>query len=112
MANVTNRIKMLRETAGLSQFGLGKILDVHPATISNYETGKREPELSTLIKMAEYFNVTLDFLTGRDEMPNPGQAPEEVAVMFRAVDWSKLSPEDKAIVIAVIKSVTDKYRGK
>lgn len=112
MSDVAKRIRLLREGAGLSQFGLGRILNIHPATISSYELGRREPELKTLLKMAEYFNVTMDFITGKEEILEAGQAPEEVAVMFRAVDWNKLSPEDKAIVNAVIKSVTEKYRGK
>ena len=45
---------------------LGQIFGVAESTISLYETGKREPDQAMLLKMAEYFNVSVDYLLGRD----------------------------------------------
>jgi len=109
---VGERIKMLRAGAGLSQFGLGKVLNVHPATISLWETGNREPDLEMIGKLCEYFNVTSDFILGIEQLDTSDKLPTELGVMFRGVDWNKLSPEDKAILNAVLKSVTEKHRKK
>lgn len=59
------RLKELREKYDLSQSELGKTLNVTPQSISNYETGKRMPEISELIKLADYFGVSIDYLVGR-----------------------------------------------
>ena len=59
------RLKELREKYDLSQLELGKILSVTSQSISNYETGKRMPEIPELIKLADYFGVSVDYLIGR-----------------------------------------------
>lgn len=67
-----NRIKALRAEKNIKQAELAKYLNVSPAAMSGYETGKFEAELRTYEKMAEYFGVTIDFLLGRDV---PGDPP-------------------------------------
>jgi transcriptional regulator with XRE-family HTH domain len=58
------RFKYLREEKGLSQERLADDLGVSHGIISFWETGKREPKLSNLILIAEYFGVTIDYLAG------------------------------------------------
>lgn len=58
------RIKILRQLKDINQAELGKIVGVGKTTISNYETGYSVPDLDTLIKLAEYFSVTTDYLLG------------------------------------------------
>ena len=55
-------LKMLREEKNISQRKLGEDLGVVNQTISFWETGSREPDLDTLIEIAEYFDVNIDFL--------------------------------------------------
>ena len=63
--------------------------------------------------IAKYFNVTVDFLMGEQEAMSAADGlPTEVAVSFRKIDWSKLSQEDRIVVNAVIKSVTEKYANR
>ncbi|MBR2175652.1 MAG: helix-turn-helix transcriptional regulator [Clostridia bacterium] len=45
-------------------------LNLAQNTISQYETGVREPDFQTLIAIADYFNVSIDYLLGRTENPN------------------------------------------
>ena len=59
------RLRELREKHGLTQKELGNALNVTSQTISNYEIGKREPEISEFIKLADYFGVSIDYLIGR-----------------------------------------------
>lgn len=62
-----NRIAELRKKNNISQKELGKIVNLNQRTISNYETGIAEPDLYTIRKLAEYFNVSIDYLLGSEE---------------------------------------------
>lgn len=63
------RLKELRKKKGISQLRLATALNTTQNTISRYETGEREPGISELIKIADYFNVSVDYLIGRTENP-------------------------------------------
>ena len=59
------RLKELRKKKGLSQQRLAMELNVNQNTISRYETGEREADYNTLIMLADYFNVSVDYLLER-----------------------------------------------
>jgi len=61
------RIRKLREEAGINQPQFAKLLNVKTATINRYENDVREPEYATLIQIADFFNVSIDYLLGRTE---------------------------------------------
>ena len=61
------RLKKLREQERLSQESLALKLNVSQSTISAYETGERTPDLETFIKIADLFNVSLDYLCGKSD---------------------------------------------
>lgn len=63
------RLKELRKKKGISQLRLATELNTTQNTISRYETGEREPGIDELIKIADFFNVSVDFLIGRTENP-------------------------------------------
>lgn len=63
------RLKELRESRRISQVRLAIELDLNQNTISRYENGVREADYKTLIAIADYFNVSLDYLLGRTENP-------------------------------------------
>ena len=63
------RLKELRKKKGVSQLKLATDLNTTQNTISRYETGEREPGINELIKIADYFNVSVDYLIGRTENP-------------------------------------------
>lgn len=60
-----NRLRELREEKGLSQNELGKMLNVNQRAISHYENGKRDMGTDTLNKLANFFDVSVDYLLGR-----------------------------------------------
>ena len=62
-----NILQELREDNNLSQQELGEILNFTGQTISYWELNKREPDIETLIKIAKYFDVTLDYLCGKED---------------------------------------------
>lgn len=62
-----NRIKEVRKKKGLSLQQVADAVGVGNNTISRYETGKREPKLSTWQTLADFFNVSVPYLQGIDE---------------------------------------------
>ena len=65
----SERLANLRSTKNLPQDVVAKELDIGVRAYQYYEHGEREPKLSTLIRMADYFEVSLDYLTGRTDGP-------------------------------------------
>lgn len=63
-------LKNLREENNLTQKSLGKELNLSQRSISNYENELRFPSENTLNKIADYFNVSLDYLFGRTKIKN------------------------------------------
>ena len=61
------RLKQLREERGVSQVKLSMDLNMNQNTISRYETGVREADYATLIRLADYFDVSIDYLLERTE---------------------------------------------
>lgn len=60
------RIKRLRKEKLLSQNQLGKLLGVSKVSVSGYENGTRVPSMDTLIKLLDVFNISADFILGRE----------------------------------------------
>lgn len=60
-----NRIRELRENAGLRQIDVANATGIDQKTLSNYETGKTNPDSYSLIKLADFFDVSIDYLVGR-----------------------------------------------
>ncbi|MDE7181850.1 MAG: helix-turn-helix domain-containing protein [Clostridia bacterium] len=61
------RLKQLRESNKITQLKLALDLGTNQNTISRYETGEREADYAMLIKIADYFNVSLDYLLYRTD---------------------------------------------
>lgn len=64
MNAVKNRIRDLREDLDLRQIDVAKATGIDQKTLSNYETGKTNPDSYSIIKLAEFFQVTTDYLLG------------------------------------------------
>ena len=64
------RIRELREDHDKKQLELAQYLNVKPNTYSNYENGKINIQVDTLIRIADFYHVSLDYLVGRDDVKN------------------------------------------
>lgn len=62
------RLRDLREDNDLTQNQLVEKLNMHKTTYTNYEQGKRDLPLSLAIKIAKFYNVTLDYLAGLSDI--------------------------------------------
>lgn len=63
------RIKELRTSKGLTQKQLAEEAKLSERGIQNYELGERVPTLQAAIALADYFDVSLDYLVGRSDDP-------------------------------------------
>ena len=65
MSNFSEQLVTLRKARGLSQAQVAKAVHVAPRAYQNYEYDEAEPRLSTLIRLADFYQVPLDDLVGR-----------------------------------------------
>ncbi|MBQ8648582.1 MAG: helix-turn-helix transcriptional regulator [Clostridia bacterium] len=63
-----NRLRELRENLGLRQIDVSNATGIDQKTLSNYETGKTNPDSYALISLANFFNVSIDYIVGRTEI--------------------------------------------
>lgn len=84
-----------------SQERLAKIVGVSQKTISNYLNGTTEPSLKELCKLADYYNVTLDYLVGRETNNNYITAEQKELLN----DFKQLTPINQIKIIAEIKGI-------
>ena len=92
-------LKKLRQEAGVSQQGLADVILVSQQSVNKYENKNVEPDVATLVKIADYFDVSLDFLVGRTEL-------REMADKDRMSDLSS----DEAKLVRKFRRLTDKQK--
>lgn len=92
-----NRIAQLRLEKNLSQQELAKILDISRASLSHYESCRREPDIATLEKMADYFQTSIDYIVNRS--PLKIHSPD----LHASYSFEDLSQEDQYQVISLIE---------
>lgn len=63
------RLRDLREDADLTQDKLVQKLGMHKTTYTNYEQGKREPPFDFIIKIAKFYNISIDYIAGLTNEP-------------------------------------------
>jgi transcriptional regulator with XRE-family HTH domain len=69
MVTFTDRLKKLRNAKGVTQKAMSEFLGVTEQAYPKYEYGLREPNHETTIKLADYFDVSTDYLLGRSDYP-------------------------------------------
>ena len=106
------RLRELRQNKGLSQSQLADALNISKSAISMYELGKREPDLETLEGIADFFNVDINYLLGKEdgsmyyldpeaaEIAQEVQSRPELKILFDAS--RKVSAGDLELVINMI----------
>lgn len=86
MAKFNEMLKYLRQRAGYSQQDLADLLKISKSTIGMYEQGRRNPDYETLEKIADIFNVDMNFLMG-------GKTKESTPEYYINPETAKLAQE-------------------
>lgn len=107
MASFGELLKELREDKKISQKELAKKIYVTVGTISNYENNQHYPDIEKLIMLADYFNVSTDYLLGRSISPySPDIFQKQIMpnVSFASIidDFQKLSLKQKQALLTVL----------
>lgn len=94
-----NRIKSLREEKGIKQDELAKILLISPSAVGMYERDEREPNDEITLKLANFFDVTTDYLLGKTDIRYTGEIIDdtlnESMIGMSKKDYEKLTETQK-----------------
>ena len=108
-----DRLRCLRIKKKLSQAELASLLGFsNQSIVSQYESGKKQPSQQTLSKIADVFDVTVDFLIGRTDNPNPSKNHDRLgplATFLEEAELGKLPPEALKDIRVFIEFVEQKY---
>ncbi|MDM8273651.1 helix-turn-helix transcriptional regulator [Ligilactobacillus salivarius] len=100
-------IRDLRKQRKISQTELAKILHVSQQTVTAWETGKAEPSSSAISSLADYFNVTTDYLLGRPEKKDDDNvdyvALDKALDNARSFDGEPMDDHDREILRGILK---------
>jgi len=105
-----NRIREIRKERGLTMKELGVVVGLAESTISQYETGKRQPDNETLLRLAEYFGVTVDYLLG-GAAPGPSITFDDFTYAMHGHS-GELTEHDKKILLQMAAALADAHRKK
>lgn len=84
-------LKTLRKQKGVSQQKLAEAIGVSQQSINRYENHNIEPDISTLIKIADFFDISIDTLVGRCKTEELNIAEQELVSGFRLLSFRQQS---------------------
>ncbi len=93
-------LKMLRESKGITQAELSSMLSISPSTVGMWEQGRRVPDYENLKRIADYFNVSTDFLLGRKNTNRGANLSSEHQKLLHGFDG--LNEESKRLILGMI----------
>lgn len=108
---LADRVKRLRNEHGWSQGELAEHVGADPAQISRYENGRITPSADALIRLAEAFDVSCDYLLVDDAPRRPFRSPED-GLGDRLGALSELDDHDRQLVLSFIDALVTKTRLK
>ena len=102
------RLKELREKAGCSQYSFADKFGVSQSAVGNWESGKREPNFETAVRLAKFFDVTVDYLLGHFDDPKPREIPpEEMAKLEARADKEAVAMTDAELAAKLPEELRD-----
>lgn len=104
---VKNRLKSLREEKGIIQKELAETLNLTRATIASYETGKSMPSIDVVLKYADYFECSTDYILGRTDEKNLSYTKDGEIKILHDKDL-----DIKEAAIELLKQTLDKFESK
>lgn len=98
----SKRLKSIREKKGISQNELASFLELSRPTITKYERGEREPDFVTLQKLADFFDVSVDYILGRTDDPKGNNDLDpDLRMISRAAH--KMNPKKREKMLELLK---------
>ena len=108
---LANRVKQLRSEHGWSQGDLAEHVGADPAQISRYENGRITPSADGLVRLAEVFDVSCDYLLVEDAPRRPFRSPEDLFGEGLAT-VAELGEHDRELLLSFLEALVTKTRLK
>lgn len=105
---IADNLKLLRKKQKMTQTDLAKALNLSPGTIGMWETNKRNPDIQTLKRIADFFGVSVSEIVGDSESPPQSVAFEHPAIQQAAPGITESERE----ILALFRRLTDIQRGE
>ena len=90
-----DNLKALRESKKITQTQLGEHIGAKKSAISLWESGKRQPDQETLVRLANFFEVTIDYLLGRDDSVPIENTPADDPLTEQIMAKARLMNEEE-----------------
>lgn len=94
IADFSSRLRKLRLNKGLRQEQVAKLVGVNKSAISTYESGTRQPSFDILVRLANLYRVSTDYLLGQTSI--------------RVVDLSGLTEQEAALICGIVETMSKK----
>jgi transcriptional regulator with XRE-family HTH domain len=99
VVSIGERLKELREGRGYMQRDVADSLGVAPNTLSGYERDLRNPDSTILLKLADFYGVTVDYLLGKEEM----KLSNIYLSLAKEAEENGIDPDDIKLALETIK---------
>ena len=106
----SERLRLIRTTRGVTQKTTAKAINTTEQNYQRYERGTQQPTLPVLVDLANYFDVSLDYLVGRSDTIK--EAPQEAGLdifsdeeLAIIVAFRNITPESKAYVLFLLEAL-------
>lgn len=102
------QIYELRMQEGITQKKLAEDLHISAGNLCDWEKGRSEPDIAKMILLADYFDVSLDVLVGRERVfqPNPDFSVDKNKCKLLEI-YKQLSPEKQKTLVEFLESFTE-----
>lgn len=109
------KLKELRKLKGKTQEEISKVIGITRAAYTNIENGKREADIKTLLQLANYYNVSLEYLTTGKEIKFSDENAHLVAKLRNDIELTEalkkyfdMDEEKRKLIIATINALSEK----
>lgn len=109
---IPDRLIKLRENKNLKQIEVARLLNIGTVTYNRYEKGEREPDHKMLIRLAFFFNVSIDYLLGATDIPDTvdDYITKQKKIGVQPID-NNYNPDEQKI-IEMYRQLSEKDKGK
>lgn len=106
------RIRDLRREKNLTADELGELVGVSRFSVSNWETGRNQPNNDVLIKLSQVFGVTIDYILGNSDIPSPESVTEDDFVVAFSGLSGELTDEQKKQMLDIANALATQNKLK
>ena len=107
--DIGEKLKKIRKINGLSQVSLSEKINVHSTNIARYETNKQTPSIEVLKKIADFYDITVDYFISDKEEIKPASKIRDKVLLEKFEKIEEFTPEDKKIIIELIDAFIAKH---